>query len=149
MSSDYQPKVIFGIKLSRKQIIETIHIPVNDCICEPKTDPDLLQPSNYCQKCGEALRRLTKKAVPKFDGFEDPENEENLSIEGWPVAVDTDATNFYVGFYVKEGIYGHCGEVKCDLPDMSKMEQFKADMKKIGLWDEEMFGAWIVLYLSC
>ena len=149
MGRDYQPKIIFGIKLSSKQIMETIYTSVNDCICKPKSDPNLLQSSNYCQKCGKALHRSTKKVVPKFDGFEDPENGEDLNIGGWPVAIDTEATNFYVGFYVKEGIYGDYGEVKCDLPDMSKMEQFKSDMKKIGLWDEEMFGAWIVLYLSC
>ena len=82
-------------------------------------------------------------------GFEPFEyDDDNLNIRGWPVAIGTDAHNFYVGFYVQEGPYGENGDKKCDFPDMSKMEKFKSDMKEVGLWSDEMFGAWLVLYLS-
>lgn len=145
MSTDYQPKIIFGIKFSEKQIMETIMMPINDCMCKKQNKSE----DKYCSHCGKQLHRLIKKNVPKFSGFEDPENTDNLSIGDWPVAVDTGARNFYVGFYVKEGVYGDYGDTKCDFPDMSKMEKFKTDMKKLDLWDEGMFGVWVVLYMSC
>lgn len=149
MSSDYQPKVIFGLKLSEDKIITTSTITNNDCKCNPKINPSLYLDAKYCPYCGNSLHRLSKKYTAKFKDFDDPLNNDSLNIEGWPVTVGTDAEDFYVGFYVQEGVYGHTGDLKCDLPDMSKMEQFKVDMKKVDLWDEKMFGAWIVLYLSC
>ncbi|MCK4454635.1 hypothetical protein KAU51_04835 [Candidatus Parcubacteria bacterium] len=150
MGRDYQPKVIFGLKIPRGKVIDESKVLSNDCVCDPKMDHLINPGTKFCSQCGRCINRLIKKYTPKFEGFDDVENdEENLNIEGWPVAFDTDAYNFYVGFYVQNGPYGHSGDKKYDFPDMSKMEQFKSDMKRIGLWDEEMFGVWLVLYLSC
>lgn len=148
MSRDYRPKIIFGLKLHESKIIDTLDIFINNCQCNPKINPDLHPNAKYCSQCGRLIRMKTKKEIPKFEGFDDVFNNESLNIEGWPVAFDTDAHNFYIGFYVKNGPYGHSGDEKFEFPDMSKMEQFKSDMKRIGFWDEENFGAWLVLYLS-
>lgn len=149
MGIDYQPKVIFGLKIPRDKVIDKSKTLSNDCICNPKID-HLINPSaKFCSQCGRCINRPTIKRISKFEGFDDVENDEKtLNIEGWPVTFDTDACNFYIGFYVQNGPYGHSGDEKYDFPDMTKMEQFKSDMKKIGLWNEEMFGVWIVLYLS-
>lgn len=144
MGTDYQPIVVFGLKLSKSQIMKTIMIPVNNCVCKKQNKSK----DKYCSSCGRELHRLIKKNVPKFSGFEDPENND-LTISDWPAVVEVESGNFYVGFYVKKGIYGHYGEVKHDFPDMLNMDQFKADMKELGLWNKEMFGAWIILDLSC
>jgi hypothetical protein len=148
MSGDYQPKMIFGLKIHKSKVIDTSDIFVNYCKCDPKIDPSLHPNVKYCPHCGSPIRSLSPKEIPKFEGFDDVFNNELLNIEVWPVTFDTDAHNFYIGFYVQKGHYGHSGDSKHDLPDMSKMEQFKTDMKRIGFWDEEMFGAWLVLYLS-
>ena len=148
MGEDHQPIVVFGLKLSKSQIMETVKITINECKCKPQKDPTLYPSANYCQTCGELLHRQIKKTVPKFEGFEDPENND-LEIVGWPAIIEVESYNFYVGFYVKKGVYGSYGEIKHDLPDMLNMDQFKADMKEIGLWNEEMFGAWVILDFSC
>lgn len=148
MGRDYQVKIIFGLKLHKNKVIDTLDIFTNNCKCNPKTNPDLWSNAVYCPYCGQSIRRKGKKSIPKFEGFDDVFDNEGLNIEGWPVAFDTDAHNFYVGFYVQNGPYGHSGDEKFEFPDMSKMEQFKIDMKRIGFWNEEMFGVWLVLYLS-
>lgn len=144
MGDDYQPIVVFGLKLSKSQIMETITVPVNGCVCVKQNKSE----NKYCSHCGRPLHRLVKKNVPRFEGFEDPENND-LAICGWPAIMEIESRNFYVGFYVKKGVYGHYGEIKHDFPDMLNMDQFKTDMKDLGLWNEEMFGAWVILDLSC
>lgn len=149
MGRDYQSKVIFGLKLHKSKVIDTLDIFVNNCTCNPKINPDLY-PTTFkrCPYCGNSIHRKTTREVPKFEGFDEIFGNESLNIEGWSVAFDTDAHNFYVGFYVQNGPYGHSGDEKFEFPDMSKIEQFKVDMKRIGFWDEENFGVWLVLYLS-
>lgn len=144
MGDDYQPIVVFGLKLDKSQIMETVKITINECKCKKQNKSK----GKYCPHCGKQLHRLVRKTVPKFEGFEDPENND-LDIVGWPAVVEIESRNFYVGFYVKKGIYGHYGEVKHDLPDMLNMDPFITDMKDLGLWNEEMFGAWVILDFSC
>lgn len=148
MGEDHQPIVVFGLKLDKSQILETVKITINECGCKPQKDPTLYPSATYCQTCGELLRRQVRKTTPKFEGFDDPENND-LKIGGWPAVVEIESCNFYVGFYVKKGVYGAYGETKHEFPDMLLMSQFKTDMKKIGLWNKNMFGAWLILDFSC
>ena len=145
MGDDYQPIVVFGLKLDKSQIMETVKTTVNECICDqPKVYPN----AKFCPKCGKNVSRTIIENIPKFEGFEDPENND-LEIVGWPAIIEVESCNFYVGFYVKKGVYGNYGEIKHDFPDMLNMDPFITDMKDLGLWNEEMFGAWVILDFSC
>ncbi len=150
MSRDYQPKIIFGLKLPRSELYDQITDHLNKCICKPKklAGSGLVAPTaKFCPDCGKVLAWAVQRSVGKFEGFE-YEYGDKLEIEGWPVTCGTDAKTFYIGYYVHKGVYGHSGDEQIPFPNMTKEKQFIEDMKRIGLWDEKSFGVWLVLYVS-
>lgn len=150
MSRDYQPKIIFGLKLLKSKLYDQITNHLNKCICEPKKllgEWRVAATAKFCYDCGKVLARPVQKSVAKFKGFE-YEFSDKLEIEGWPVTCGTDAKIFYIGYYVHRGVYGHSGDEQIPFPNMTKEKQFIEDMKRVGLWDEKSFGVWLVLYVS-
>ena len=154
MGRDYQPKIIFGLRIPHDVVFEKFTEPRNDCKCTPKKEPGmgLVPPTaKYCPDCGQHLRWPIEKyrhVSEAFKGFSSYD-EEKGTIAGWPTDYETDGHNFFVGFYVQRGYYGLSpASEKVDFPDMSLEQRFIDDMHRIGLWDKGEYGAWLILYLS-
>ena len=145
MGTDYQPTIVFGLKIPEDKIVHTIEHTINRCKCLPQTDT-----GKYCPKCGRHISLKETKRESKFDGFESPFKNEPLFINGWPVTFFGEYhIDFYVGFYTFKGYYcNHAADKKGPLPDMSKEERFITDMMDAGVWDEDNYGAWLVLDIS-
>ena len=149
MGSDYQPKIIIGLRLTHDKLYETRPHYYNHCKCKPQIDPANFPNARYCSICGSPIRRPGTKTYPIF-----PEvgggafYDHKVKIKGWPVEQATDGEEYYIGYYSECGPYGHSGARKASLPDMSRHDAFVKDMKELGFWDPEEFGAWIVLYHS-
>jgi hypothetical protein len=154
MGRDYQPKIIFGLKIPRAMVFEEFTEPRNDCKCTPKRKPGIgLVPlaAKYCPDCGQNMCWSVRKyrhADEAFKGFAYYDDEKG-TVAGWPTDYDTDGHHFFVGYYIERGYYGLSPATeKINMPNMSLEKQFIDDMKRVGLWDKGEYGAWLVLYLS-
>jgi len=153
MGRDYQPKIIFGLKIPHSEIYEKYEDPKNNCKCTPQRAQGMgLIPltAKYCPDCGSSLAYPVKKERCILDLFGEYDQYawEVQTIAGYKVDYDIDGHNIYIGFYSERGEYGHYGTRKIDFPDMSQEQKFINDMHELGLWDKGEYGAWLVLYLS-
>ena len=143
MGADWYAATVIGIKVSKNKVMREEIYFLNNCKCKPKVDSETYPEAKFCPACGKYIKCECSRDITMFDEF-DPW-EKNPNIAGWPVYAGTDGRSFYIGILVIET---DGGDKRSPLPDLSKLDKFKEDMKKIGLWDEKEFGLWTVLYCS-
>ena len=131
----------------RGKIIEQKNELVNLCSCVPQIDSNDYPEATYCPDCGRPIGRLVKVDKPLFGISKYYQNDKKSKICGWPVMCGTDASNFYICIFTS-GFVGD--DKKSDIPTISGgiIAKFIANMKSVGLWDEEQFGLWTVTYCS-
>lgn len=168
MGTDYYPKVIIGVRFSWNKFFKkehsTVPIPytqlpkrhkescsVTGC---PILDKDL---SSYCSACGCSLKRRHTETVSLIPGVVDGNEllyDDVVKFREWNVVqVGEGESDSYVfiGFNFVDGGDDYNGKMsKIDITTMAnKKESLKADLEEFGLWDEDTFGLWSFMHVSC
>ena len=144
MGVDYYAYTIIGLRVPIDKIIGTVIKHKNKCECEPQTEP--MAGQKFCGKCGCVLDYPYKADDPRF-GVDIWEIEEK-GIGGWPVVSDGDyGTYFYIGLLKASG--EDKGPTKIPYHIEGMKNKFQKDMEELGLWDEDSYGIWTVLQISC
>ncbi len=139
MGVDYYSHALIGLKIEKSVLYPKVLKRSCDCVT---------QEGNFCQKCGKKWLVEAEDIHPEFD-------EEKLA--GYEVVFSTDQEECFVACH-NISTDSSRGKPKPQLAQMllsangelldGKSLVFKQEMQRLGLWDENRFGLWSVLYCS-
>lgn len=141
MSVDHTAHAIIGVRIDARRLYESKS--VRGCEHE-RTDG-----ATFCSVCGRPVWEIGRLSIPDFF----PDGRPRLA--GWDIIVgysnvEDSPTDAFVGVMAKAGWNGDSGIQKLTGRGISAIsEGLKASLEPLGLWDENWFGLWAVLYTSC
>jgi len=162
MSKDYYLGTVIGLRVESDQLFERKETFISLCKCDRKIDTDYADTLGYkfCPRCSRDLKSKSVELVPKIEGIifsKDPWNWEKNHIRGWNIYADTPCNRgsiyYYIGILIRESVmwwglvargdgFTKLNEVR---EALEKIQSFRADMRKVGLWNRKKFGLWTVM----
>lgn len=150
MGFDCTAITAIGVRVPNHKIIEKKEKLINLCVCKPKTYSE--NNEMYCSGCGRYLKHKGVIHKPLFNWPEDNGSFNGTTkitrkICGWEVLYSSNERYFFICIFNS----GHVDyEKMTEIPHISEkvIEEFKNDMKSVGLWDEEQFGLWTMTFWS-
>ena len=150
---NYSAHTVLGLKIPKDKLYEEVGVVTNMCKCIPQSDFDPIK-EKFCSSCGGEFARIVNtrewfnSELEKV--FDDPDID---NIMGWPVLREWVCSEWlFIGVIITScGVHDDqkmAPVLPVYYPGLDQYGKFVEDMKKIGVWDEELFGLWTVLNYS-
>lgn len=138
MGADYKAKAVIGVRIANPAKLYTKRI-------VKAFEHNYPKDKNFCSATGKKL--WVEVNVP-IDAY----NERTEKLFEYNVIHGTDQEEVFVCIAAATDTYSNGGKdsFKVDLPANleQRREKLKADLSAIGLWHDNEFGLWAVLYCS-
>lgn len=139
MSTQRHAALVVGVKIDKSKVFVDTRIrgcrhPIHG-IC----------PGNFCNQCGNQIWINGTTIIPEY------EDEDEITLAGVQVFSDDNDTmivgerSITVGFYTDQGTSGMMPQGADS--DLYK-ERLREKLEPLGLWDQEKFGTWIIMWTS-
>lgn len=132
MSVDYNAYAVLGVMIPKEKLFRISTV--------PHEEHPIPEGAEFCPKCGKRVSVTEKTPI-----YEEGSRQNNWTdlLGSFPIVWGTDQEEAYVGEWTRNGR-------KPIVP--SSFETIKAKLREVleplGLWDEETFGLYAVLYCS-
>ena len=148
MGVDYDSYIVIGLRMKKSDpnwFITKTKVVHDFCKCK---DNDRSQP--FCSKCGNKNETKTRMLKVKKIKLTNNGLYKSISIGGNTYQVIShDGYHYFSAVVIKE--VGNRGS-RCEsvsLPSDGEKEKMRSDFTKLGLWDDNEFGAYLIMKISC
>jgi len=158
MGTDYYPRTIIGVRLPwtklfkkewYKERVPYTQLPARH---KERCDSELHDTATFCPSCGCRLEREHMRIVALTPEVTYDNDEGDIEFHDWDVSragEPDDYADIFIGFDFVEG-EEHGVLLQIDVTAFDKKKaRLKADLEEIGLWDDDSFGLWSFMFISC